>query len=98
MLTGLGNCVIERQRRFGDPRALLVRNIPVRSPSVVIADQAQSYGHGSYQADAYDPVAGGRDSTTVAMFTIDGGRRSWRASRNSASAVEGKQCDTRGRE
>jgi hypothetical protein len=76
------------RHRSIDPRALLVRNIPVRSPSVVIADQAQSYGHGSYQADAYDPVAGGRDSTTVAMFTIDGGRRSWRASRNSTSAVE----------
>jgi hypothetical protein len=34
---------------LGDPRALLVRNIPAPSPSVVVADQARSHGHGSYQ-------------------------------------------------
>ena len=43
-----------------------VRDISARSPSVAIADQARSHGSGSYQVDAHDPVAGGRDSAAAA--------------------------------
>ena len=42
------------------------RDTPARSPSVAIADQARSHGSGSYQVDAHDPVAGGRDSAAAA--------------------------------
>ncbi len=31
--------------------------------TVAMADQVRSHGTGSYQVDAHDPVAGGRDST-----------------------------------
>jgi hypothetical protein len=51
--------------RVGNPRALPVRDISARSPSVVMADQPRSHGYGSYQVDAHDPVAGERDSTRV---------------------------------
>jgi len=54
------------------PRALPVRDIPARSPSVVMAGQARSHGSGSYRVDAHDPVAGGRDSPAVAVLTIGG--------------------------
>jgi len=43
-----------------------------RSPSVAIAGQARSHGSGSYQVDAHDPVAGGRDSAAAAVFTTGG--------------------------
>ena len=48
------------------------RDIPARSPSVAIADQARSHGSGSHQVDSHDPVAGGRDSAAVAMLTTGG--------------------------
>ena len=54
----------------GVPRALPVRDIPARSPSVVMIGQARSHGSGSYRVDAHDPVAGGRDSTAVVVLTI----------------------------
>ena len=61
-----------RARRVGDPPSPSVRNIPARSPSVAIADQARSHGSGSYQVGAHDPVAGGQDSTAVAALTAGG--------------------------
>ena len=48
------------------PRALPVRDLPARSPSAAIAGHARSHGSGSYQVDAHDPVAGGRDSAAAA--------------------------------
>jgi hypothetical protein len=50
-------------------RSPFVRNIPARSPSVAIAGKAGSHGRGSYQIGAHDPVAGGQDSTAVAVLT-----------------------------
>ena len=38
------------------------------------AEQARSHGSGLYQVDARGPVVGGRDSTAVAVLTMDGGR------------------------
>src|SRR5260370_36969414 len=64
---------------FGVPRALPVRDIPARSPSVVMVGQARSHGSGSYRVDAHDPVAGGRDSPAVAVLPIRGGGEPWRA-------------------
>jgi hypothetical protein len=59
---------------------------PARSSSsVAMAAQARSHGSGSYQVGAHDPVAGGRDSTAVAVLTIGDGRCLWRASRNASA-------------
>jgi len=59
---------------------------PARSSSsVAMAAQARSHGSGSSQVGAHDPVAGGRDSTAVAVLTIGDGRCLWRASRNASA-------------
>ena len=44
---------------FCVPRALPVRDVPARLPSVAMADKARSHGSGFYHFDAHDPVAGG---------------------------------------
>jgi len=59
----------EDAHKIGVTRVLPVRDIPVRSPSVAIAGKARSHGRSSYQIGAHDPVAGGQDSTAVAVLT-----------------------------
>ena len=66
------HCGPKRQPLIFGRRALPVRDIPVRSPAVSMADQARSHGSGSYRVDTHDPVAGWRDGTAVAVFTISG--------------------------
>src|ERR1017187_6286664 len=58
--------------QFGRER-LPVRDIPARSPSAPMAIRARSHGSGLYRVDARAPAADGRDTTAVAVLTIDDG-------------------------
>ncbi len=64
-----GELAVDTPRIVGVPRAPPVRDIPAQSPSVAVVDQVRSHGTGPYQVDAHDPVAGGQDSTAVAVLT-----------------------------